>query len=492
MRNYDVVIIGAGVCGSSIARELSRFELSAVVIEKGGDVASGTSRANSAIVHGGFDPAPGTLKAHYNVAGSQMFPALARELAVPYRRNGSLVVAFSQDEIPALEDLLERGHRNGVEGLEIIDRKVLHEKEPNLSAEGVAALWVPTGAICDPYYLTLACAENAVCNGAEFRLDTEVTSITPSPGGSEGTRLTVGVEDLLTGEREEVCTRVVINAAGVHAGHMTELAGATYIPIQPRVGEYCLFDSNLGSTFSSTVFQTPTPAGKGVLVTPTIEGNLLVGPDAVLRDDVEDTSTTADGLAFILEKAARTWPTLSKRGIITTFAGTRASRPGHDFIIGWDGKVPGFYNVAGIDSPGLTAAPAIAVDVAAEVADELGADLDPTFDPAREADPSFRSADEAQRAALIAADARYGHIVCRCEQVSEGEIAAAIHAPIPARTIDAVKWRTRAGMGRCQSGFCLPLVAQIIADETGCELSAVRKNDAGSDLLVGPRREIEV
>ena len=395
-------------------------------------------------------------------------------------------MAFSSDERAALEELLERGRENGIEGLAIIEREDLREREPNISSACVAALWVPTGAIVNPYGAALAFAENAAVNGVRFAFDTEVTGIAGHAGAwtLDTVKRAACIEDhtQLGCSPDTVDARYIVNAAGAHAGMINALVSTTPVPITPRVGEYHLLDTAYGAAFRSTIFQTPTAAGKGVLVTPTTGGNLMIGPNADLRESLDDVSTKAADLDAIMAAAGKTWEHIPRRGVITNFAGTRASTPGGDFVLGEPDDAPGFYNVAAIDSPGLTAAPAIAADVARFVGQALEAGPRMDFVATRSAPACFRTASDGERARLVAANPAYGHVVCRCEKVTEGEIVDALHSPVPARTVDAVKWRTRAGMGRCQSGFCMPLVAEIIARETGCRLCEVDKGKAGSYL----------
>jgi glycerol-3-phosphate dehydrogenase len=489
---FDVVVIGAGIAGCAVARELSKHRLSIAVVDKGHDVAVATTRANSGIVHAGYDPQPGTLKAHYNVVGSRMYPQLAQELRFGYHNTGSLVVAFSEDERPALEVLRARGVENGVPGLDVIDADELLRREPNIGSEAVAALWVPTGAICDPFSVALAYGENAVSNGAVFSLGTEVLAIERSRDGFvitiayDGDPVSpfAGKGDLRAGARR-IEARCIVNAAGVYADTVNDMVARHRFSITPREGEYCLYDTGYGSLFSSTIFQTPSAAGKGVLVTPTTGGNLLVGPNAVARDDREDNDTYADDLDGLLKAAKRTWNGLSGRGIICNFAGLRASGDTGDFVIGEAPDVPRFFNIACLESPGLSAAPAIAVDVAAQVAECLGAEENPDFDPHRIGTPRFGKADDAQRDKLIAEDSRWGHLICRCQEVPEAEVVAAVHGIIPATTIDGVKWRTGATMGRCQGGFCIPVIAAIIARERGIDIAEVTKRGGDSPILAG-------
>ncbi len=474
---FDVIIIGAGIAGAACARELSRYDISILLLEAGSDVATGATRANSGIVHAGFDPTPGTLKARFNIEGSMLYPKLAEELDFPYIRNGSLVVAFAEEERPALETLLERGRENGVPELRIIESDELHELEPNLSENAIAALYAPSGAITNPYLACLALAENAVQNGVECRLDTRVTGIERI---GDAWRVSAG-DEAFDG-------RIVVDAAGTHSAEVASMAGDTSFEIVPRAGEYVLLDRSYGNTFTSTMFQVPTAKGKGVLVAPTTGGNLIVGPDAVVREDLDDTSTNAAGLNAVIDAAKKTWPAFSWRGVITNFAGVRSSCVGYsDFVLGEPEGMEGFFRIGGFDSPGLTAAPAVAVEYAPIIAERLNAKPNPTFDPKRSATPMFSRSSEGERATLIAQDSSWGHIICRCEEVAEAEIVAAIHSPIPATTIDAIKWRTRAGMGRCQSGFCMPLVAEIIARETGCDACEVRKSSGSSKIAAGRR-----
>lgn len=509
---HDAIIIGAGIAGAACARELSRYDLDVLLLEAQSDVGYGATRANSGIVHAGYDPASGTLKARYNVEGARLYPQLAQDLDFPYWQNGSMVVAFDDGQRPALEALYERGISNGVEGLRIIEDPELHELEPNLNPEAVAALLVPTGAITNPYLACVAMAENAVANGVEVQLDTRVSGIERRLDGSfvvhaehvplfgsRGPRETrplheEGPETRPVGEKRDVAypveyeTRIVINAAGTHAGKVNDMVSSRRFTINPRAGEYVLLDRGYGNAFTHTMFQVPTPAGKGVLVAPTTSGNLIVGPDAVERDELDDTSTTASGLDAVVASATRTWPGYAWRGVITNFAGVRASCfETSDFIIGEAPDAPGFFNVAAFDSPGLTSAPAVAFDLATRIATRLGTRPRADFVATRHAVPEFLHLDDEERAARCKDDPRWGHVVCRCEQVTEAEIVAAIHAPIPARTLDAIKWRTRAGMGRCQSGFCLPNVQRILARELDVDETQIQKGGHGSYVSVTKR-----
>ena len=474
---YDVAIIGAGIMGSATARELTRWDVRVCVIDKASDVAAETTRANSGIVHAGFDAKHGTLKAKYNVLGSKLYPQLAQELGFEYRNNGSLVLAFTDEEMDSIAALLENGRANGVEGLRIVDADELREIEPNVSAEARAALFAPTGAICNPYGATVACAENAVANGAEFLFNREVTAIDALDGGG----FVLQMRDTLSGEEISMQTRAVLNAAGIFADRIGALAGCSLPSITARRGEYLILDRREGTRFSCTMFRAPSKVGKGVLVSPTVDGNLIVGPNAHAIDRFSGgrmVDTTEEGIDEVVCKARDIWPDLAVGAAIARFAGLRATPENGDFTIGQSSEVPGFFSASGIESPGLTAAPAIAVDLAAEIAASLGLAANADFNPKRERPLRYTELSEEKRAQLVAEDPAWGRMVCRCEQVTEAEIRAAINAPIPAYTLDSIKWRTRAGMGRCHGGFCNPYVARIISQETGCSIDQVRKGSA--------------
>ena len=470
---YDAVIIGGGVIGCAVARYLSRFQGRFCLLERENDVCSGTSKANSAIVHAGFDAKAGTLMAKYNVLGSRMMPQLAKELDFPFRRNGSLVLCLAQEDMPKLRALYENGIQNGVEGLEILDARRLHEMEPNISDGAVAALWAPTGGIVCPFQMTVALGENAIHNGVEIYRNAEVTEV---KRGKDNTWQVVTKEDTLE-------TRAVINAAGVYSGVLHNMVSRRKIHITPRRGEYLLLDKAAGETVHSTIFQLPGVLGKGVLVTPTVHGNLLVGPTAQDTEDFEGTNTTARGLAQVREKAGGSVKNLNFRQVITSFAGLRAHEDGHEFILGQPEDAEGFFDCAGIESPGLSAAPAIGQEIAAQVSGFLGLEEKPNFDPIRRGPVNPKSLSKEQWAALIEKEPAYGQIICRCEQVSEGEILAAIRSPLGARDLDGVKRRTRAGMGRCQGGFCAPRVMELLARELGMAQNAITKSGKNSRMI---------
>ncbi len=470
--NYDVAVVGAGVIGSLIARELCRYNIKVALVEKKNDMATGTSKANSAIVHAGFDAKPGTLKAKLNVEGTALMPELCKILGVPFKPVGSLVVAFSDEEVETLGELLERGKTNGVPGLEIYDAAKLREVEPFISENAKAALWAPTAGIVCPYELTIAAAENAVVNGADFIRNFEVKKI-----GFDGNEFTVS-----NGENE-FKTKYIINAAGVYCDEIAALIGDTSIHTIPRKGEYMLCDKSVGHLAKHTIFQCPSKMGKGVLVTPTVDGNLLIGPSALDIEDKEDFATTAAALSGILETAKKSVPSLTTREVITSFAGLRAHCTRDDFIIEPSEKNSRFINVAGIESPGLSSAPAIAEYVRDIILKSASFEEKADFNPVREEPVRFRHMTNEERKALIEKNPAYGQIICRCETITEGEILDAIHAPAGARDVDGVKRRTRAGMGRCQGGFCGSKVVEILARELGVEINEITKFGGNSKIL---------
>lgn len=475
---YDVIIIGAGVTGCAVARYLSRYQSSALVLERAEDVCCGTSKANSAIIHAGFDAAHGSLMAKMNVQGNRMVPGLAKELDFPFRMNGSLVVCMSEEDMHRLLALYENGVKNGVEGLEIVDARRLHELEPNVSKNAVAALWAPTGGIVCPFNMTIALAENANANGVDFRFNTKVTGFTR---GEEGWTVHT--------EQGDFRTRYVVNAAGVYADVLHNMVSARKLHITPRRGDYCLLDRQVGGFVSHTVFQLPGKLGKGVLVSPTVHGNIIVGPTAIDIEDRDGTNTTAAGLEELISKAGISVDNLPIRQTITSFAGLRAHEDHHEFVIGEAEDAPGFVDCAGIESPGLTSAPAIGLTVAELLREKLGLRKKEDFIATRKGllDPKSLTWDAYQ--ALIRENPAYGQIICRCEQVTEGEIIDAIRRPLGARSLDGVKRRTRAGMGRCQAGFCSPRVMEILARELGVSQAEITKCGGASRLIVGVNKD---
>lgn len=476
---YDVIIIGAGVSGCAAARELSRYQVKACVLEKEEDVCCGTSKANSAIVHAGYDAEEGSLMAKLNVEGNKMMPALAQELDFPFLQNGSLVVCTDEESRPGLDALYERGVKNGVEGLRIVERDELVKMEPNISDTAVAALYAPTAGIVCPFQLNIALAENANQNGVEFFFDTCVEGIEKL--GAEGFRIHTS-----KGDYEARC---VVNAAGVYADVIHNMVSENELRIIPRRGDYNLLDKTAGGHVKHTIFALPGKYGKGILVAPTVHGNLIVGPTAIDIEDKDGTNTTREGLDEVAEKCANTVKNVPLRQVITSFAGLRAHQPGHEFLIGELPEAPGFIDCAGIESPGLTSSPAIGVMVSEIVRDLLGLEKDPGFIGTRKGILNPEELTLEERNALIKEQPAYGNIICRCEMVTEGEILDAIHRPLGARSLDGVKRRTRAGMGRCQAGFCSPRTMEILARELGKDMSEITKAGGGSRIIVGVNKD---
>ena len=491
---YDVAIIGAGVIGSAIARELSRYRISACVIEREEDVCCGTSKANSAIIHAGYDAAPGTLKARLNVRGNEMMDALAKDLDVPFTRNGSLVVCTKEQNPQGLDTLLAKGRANGVPGLRILNREELLSIEPNIADDVTCALYAPTGGIVCPFHLTIALAENACTNGVSFFLNTEVTSIEKTAEGFHISVKNTAKADPHAAQAPAsgvIEARTVVNAAGVYADVFHNMVSESKLHITARKGEYMLLDKSAGKHVSHTIFQLPGKMGKGVLVTPTIHGNLLVGPTSVDITSKEGINTTAEGLDSLPVTAASSVKNVPFRQVITSFAGLRAHEDGGDFVIGEAKDAKGFFDAAGIESPGLSSAPAIGEMVAKMVADKLQLAPNPDFVATRKGilRPDTLSIEE--RNALIRKNPAYGNIICRCEMISEGEILDAIHRPLGARSLDGVKRRIRAGMGRCQSGFCAPRTMEILTREVPMSMFEVTKNGGDSAFVVGTNKEFK-
>ncbi len=475
---YDIAIIGAGIIGTALARELSKYKLRLVLIEKDSDAANGTTKANSAIVHAGFDPEPGSLKAELNAEGSRLFGDLCSELDVPFDRIGSLVIAFSDEELKTLQGLYERGLENNIPDLEIIGKERLHSLEPGLNEDAMGALYAPTAGITDPYLLAIALAENAVQNGVDIKFDSPVSAIEKK-------------EDrfLINCGEEQVEAKCIVNAAGLYADGINEMVNPPSFKIKPNRGEYFLLDKNTGRYAKHVLFPCPTSLGKGVLIAPTAHGNLIIGPNAEAVDSREATETTAEGLDYVRMNAGKLKKTLPFNEVITSFSGLRAKTDHGDFIIEEAEQTPGFVNVAGIDSPGLAAAPGIARYVT-----DLLKQICGPFEEKRNfklpaiSHTPFMDLDQEKKDELIKKDPRFGRIICRCENITEGEIVRAIRGPVGARTVDGIKKRTRPGGGRCQGGFCGPRVIQIIARELEIELNEVKKDNPGSYILTGPTK----
>ena len=470
---YDVTIIGGGVTGAAVARELSRYQLKTCLVERAEDVCSGTSKANSAIVHAGYDAAVGSVKARFNVEGNRIMGELSRDLDFAFRRNGSLVLCFAEADRPALQALYGRGVANGVPDLKIISGDEVRAMEPNVTDEVVAALYAPTGGIVCPFGLTIALAENACDNGVEFRFLTEVTDIKKIEGGYE----------LAVRDQAAITTRYVVNAAGVYADVFHNMVCGDKIHIVPRKGDYCLLDQEAGKHVDKTIFQLPGKYGKGILVAPTIHGNLLIGPTAADIDDKEGTYTTAAELAEATKKSAISVKNIPYRQVITSFSGLRAHETHDEFIIGE--SADGFFDAAGIESPGLSSAPAIGIYLAELIAEKAGAEKKADFIATRKGIPHVSAMSREERAALIKERPDYGTIVCRCENVSEGEIVDSIRRTLGARSLDGIKRRVRQGMGRCQAGFCTPRTMEILCRETGIPMEKICKNQPGSEMITG-------
>ena len=479
--SYDVIIVGAGVVGCLIARELSRYRLRVLLLDKASDVGEGTTKANTAIVHAGYDAAPGSLKARLNVAGQRMFDDLHAELDIDFERCGTYVVGLEKGDRGTLHWLRERGVQNGVGGLDLIDGAEMLRREPSINSQTVGALHASEGGIVDPFDLCIGAAENAVMNGVELQLDTKALRLVREGDTIQGVETSAGV----------LRSQWTIIAAGLWSDELLHSAGLDGFEIRPRKGEYFVLDHQASEEVHHVLFPCPTPISKGILVTRTIHGNVMLGPNAQSVEDRGDTATTAAGLDEVMTGALRLVPSLDSRQVIRTFAGLRASSNRQDFTIEIAAGVRGLVAVGGIDSPGLSASPAIAryaVDQLAEAGLALQERSD--YNPLRRRLPRFAELGRAERAALIARDPRYGHIICRCETVTEGEIVAACHQPVPARTYDGLKRRVRVGTGRCQGAFDTPLVIKIMARELGLSPMQITKSGGASRFLYRGTKDV--
>lgn len=473
---YDVLIIGCGITGAAMAFELSKYRLKVAVLEKENDVADGTTKANSAILHAGYDPEPGTLMARLNVRGSALAKELCARLDIPYRQTGSLVLGFSEEDRAKLAELHRRGIANGVPGVELLTGAEARAMEPNLSEAVTAALWAPSAAICSPWEYCLALAETAVSNGTELYLEAGVEAVAPVPGGWH--------VDTAKGSFEG---RFVVNAAGVFADRIHNMAAPRAYRIYPSRGQYYLLDKSEGDRVGRIIFQCPNESGKGVLVAPTVHGNLIAGPNAEAVEG-DDTATSADGLEFVRQTAQKSVPSVDFRASIRNFAGVRAHADGGDFIIGEAPGAHGFFDLAGICSPGLSAAPAIAEYALGLMAD-AGLELSPREDfVCGRRRVRFQELSPREKARLVEAEPAYGRVICRCEGVTEGEILAALRTPIPPRSVDGVKRRVNAGMGRCQGGFCGPRVVELLCRELGLSPDQIVQDKAGTQMLLEPTK----
>ena len=471
-KEADVVVIGGGIVGTAILRELSKYDLRCLLVEKEPDVAVGTTKANSAICHAGFDAPTGTWKQKTNVRGNALYHQLQEELGLDIKWTGSLVVATNDEEVQHLQVLLERGRANGGPGLEILPREEVLAKEPNL-VTAKAALWAPTAGVMWPFGCAVAFAQCAVQNGAQVICDCAVTGFVKEDGAVTLVNTTKGA----------IRTKLVINAAGVYAEEIAKLAGDDSFTITPRKGEYILFDKMAASSLVyGAIFPCPNEKSKGIMVCTTTHGNTFIGPNANEQASKEDTSVTPDGMNEVIAGARKLIPNLPLGASITEFAGLRAVSSTGDFILGASG-VPGFFNAAGIQSPGLAAAPAIAEVVVEAVGNEMYLRKKTDWNGRLPKKPAFNRMTASEKQKMIEKNRLYGRVICRCETVTEGEIIEAIHQPVGARTVDGVKRRTRAGMGRCQGGFCGPRVTQILARELGIPVEKVLKERQGSELF---------
>lgn len=472
---YDVVIIGAGIIGASIARELSKYTIKVLVLEKENDVANGTTKANSAIVHGGYDPHEGTLMAKYNVRGNRLFKKICSDLSVQFKEIGAFVLGFSDKDDIVLERLLQRGKNNGVQGLEILSKEEVLAREPNLNHNIKAALYAPTVGIVDPWELAIALMENAVVNNVELKLNSKVTDIKKENG----------IYKVIINNLDAIETKTVINAAGLYGDDVHNMVSKEMRKIKAVKGEYYVMDKSVGKTVSSVIFQCPSEKGKGVLVTPTVHGNLLFGPDATIIEDKDDVNTSYAGMKFIREKALESVKNIDFRESIRNYAGIRAYLENtEDFEIRELEDAKGFIDCIGMKSPGLTAALAIAEDMP-EFLISAGLILSFKKDFINNREKKrFIELDDNEKNELIKKNPGYGRIVCRCESITEGEIIDSIKRPVGARTIDGVKKRCRPGMGRCQGGFCTIKVQEILARELGIDIKDVVLDKANSNIIL--------
>lgn len=473
---FDVAIIGGGIIGTAVAYKLSKYALKVCLLEKENDVALGATRANSAIIHAGYDPVPGTKMARLNVAGCAQAPGLCQKLSVPYKQVGSMVLAFSKEEEETVQRLYERGLQNGVPGLQILDGHAVRAREPQVNKTVRCALWAPTAGIVNPWEYALAFAETAAENGTEFLLEHEVSAIKRT---ADGWQISTG--------RGEILAQYIVNAAGVHSDEIHNMVSPPSFTITPNKGQYYLMDKAEGEKAGCVLFQCPSEQGKGVLVAPTVHGNLLVGPNAEESGEKEQVSTTAAGLTFVRETAVKSVPELQYKNVIRTFAGIRANSDREDFII--ERAAPGFIDLAGIKSPGLSAAPAIA-DEAITLLGREGLILkEKAAYKTERRRIVFRNLTPEEKERAIEENPLFGRVICRCETITEGEIVQALHSPLPACSVDGVKRRCHAGMGRCQGGFCGPKVLEIISREKNISPLAVLKDKSGSQILVSETKE---
>lgn len=476
--SYDIIIIGAGVTGSAIARELSRFDCSCLVLEKDEDLCCGTSKANSGIVHAGYDAKPGTLKAKMNIRGNELMAALCQELDIPFKQIGSLVVCTDEANREGIEDLYARGITNEVPGLKILSAEEVKAMEPNISNDVVCALYAPTAGVICPFRLNIAMAECAAQNGVDFKFDSAVTDIRRS-----------GEKWIVKTPYDSYECSVVVNCAGCHSDELHNLVSEHKLHITPRRGDYMLLDRSIEGFVKHVIFPQPTAMGKGILVTPTVHGNTLVGPTAVDIESRDEAPVTSDGLVKVQEGSAKNVKNLPLKQVITGFSGLRAHEDGGEFILKEADGCPGFFDCVGIESPGLTACPAIGEYMSSMIAEKLSLKAKSTWDGiCKDVIKPFELPAE-ERAELINNKPEYGRIICRCETITEGEIIDAIRRPLGAKSLDGVKRRTRAGMGRCQGGFCSPRVMDILSRELEIPLDSITKSGGSSKILKGRTKD---
>ncbi len=479
---YDVVVIGAGIAGTFIARELSRYNLNIAIVEKANDVANVTTMANSAIIHAGYDAPAKKQKGYFNAKGNAMYDQVCEELDVPFKRVGSLVVAFSEEDKKTLQDLYDNGVDCGVPNMKILTKEETLEMEPNLNQDIFGALYAPTGGIISPWEMAIALCENAMENGVELFLNTEVVDLKKEDDTFK----------VFTADGKVIEAKYVINCAGLYSDKINNMIASPLFEIKPRKGQYFILDKSEGNLVNKVIFQCPSEKGKGILVSPTVHGNLLVGPDSEFVDDKDDLSTTLDALDIIKETALMTCKTIHYGKVIRSFSGNRSTSTSGDFIIGESPEVKGFINVGGFESPGLSSAPAVAVyvaDIIKEISGGLTEKAD--FNPRRRPVVRFEELNEDERAKVVSENAKFGRVICRCENVTEGEIIDSIHRKAGATTVKGVKKRTRAGMGRCQGGFCSPRVVEILARELKCDVKDVLLDGPNSYILSGRTKNVE-
>lgn len=466
----DIIIIGAGVVGCSIARELSKYNLDIMLIEKNEDVSEGVSKANSGIIHGGFNEREGTLKAMLNLKGNKIMDKLSKDLDFPFKRNGALVLAFDDKELERVQFLKDNGEKLGVEGLEILNKEDVLNLEENINSNVVGALYIKSSGIVSPYEMTLALAENAFENGVDVKLGSEVINIKKYDD-----RYKIMLKD-----GQSIESKMIINCAGIHGAKINNLVNEKKYEINAVKGEYCLFDKIAGTMCEKTLFQVPSELSKGVLVTPTVEGNLLIGPNAKSNENV---NTSREGIDEILEKSKKTMENLPQNRILNTFSGLRPKIEGGDFIIKEEDNLENFINVIGIDSPGLTAAPAIGEYVAEIVSNKIKLELKKDFKSTRKGIVRFANLSVEEKNKLISENPSYGKMICKCELITVGEVIDSIKRPLGAKTLDGVKRRTRAMMGGCQGIGCMIPVSTILSKELGIDISEINKNEKSSSAI---------